>query len=324
MLVRRTRETGDTLVEVVIALAILSVVLTSSLAVAVRSYQLGRTATNRTSLATEAQQQMEALRAMRDNHTWAEFLKGSNSADTPYKGVLNGRVPGPVSCAVTSPCMHLELKDTDAGSKEYVPIGGSMVGSVAHSYIEIAVDVPAGTPPPYVDLTVNYGYDSAVVGGPQNTGHIKTRLTNMQFVSQAVPGPLGDGNAFAATCIPGVTCRAPGAPIDPAGAYQWKVNITNLSNAQALLIVGCDWNMTDGINTMVEPPNTACDYGDPMSVTYPTPLLAGLPPYPQACVSPYPGSVIWTNTLTEHFSDGSSKSYSFNIRTPRCPRVAGP
>src|SRR4051812_27354890 len=81
---RHLGEAGDTLIEVTIALTILSVVLSSAVVIATRATRLGVTAQERTSISDEAQGQMEALRGFRDNHTWKEFLDGSGSS---YKGV---------------------------------------------------------------------------------------------------------------------------------------------------------------------------------------------------------------------------------------------
>src|SRR6266702_3861781 len=69
---------GDTLIEVTFALAILGTVLLGSTAIAAAAFRTGQTARERTQVAEVAQQQMEALRSFRDNHTWAEFEGGSS------------------------------------------------------------------------------------------------------------------------------------------------------------------------------------------------------------------------------------------------------
>src|ERR1039458_6429789 len=77
------REHGDTLIEVTIALSILSFVLLGSTALAVTAFRMGQTARERTQVAEVAQEQMEALRSFRDNHTWAEFQGGGPG----YQGI---------------------------------------------------------------------------------------------------------------------------------------------------------------------------------------------------------------------------------------------
>lgn len=170
-------ERGDTLVEVVFALAILTLVLTGSIGITVKAFQQGQTARERTQLTDEAQQQMEVLRAFRDNHTWAEFLNGG----TGYLGVINAQGG---SCVITNSCIHLKLANSVLLT-EYQPVAGGTQGSVPTSYMEIAVEPVAGSPTEIVDFTLSYGFEN-IGGGKANIGHIKTRLTNIRL---APPGP---------------------------------------------------------------------------------------------------------------------------------------
>ena len=100
---RRLGERGDTLVEITIALAILTTVLTGATTVAIASAQIGRIAEERTEAVDLAQQQAERLRSMRDNlveasnatgwtsfssqinaagaHFWIDPCSGGNAAD---------------------------------------------------------------------------------------------------------------------------------------------------------------------------------------------------------------------------------------------------
>ncbi len=68
---------GDTLVEITIALAILSFVLLSSFNLASFSFRLGQMAKERTQGVQLAQEQAEALRNFRDNSSWANFNSGA-------------------------------------------------------------------------------------------------------------------------------------------------------------------------------------------------------------------------------------------------------
>ena len=171
-------ERGDTLIEVVFALGILSVVLTGSIGIAAKAFQAGQTARERTQLADEAQQQLEVLRAFRDNHSWQEFLYGSSVAGT-YPGVLF--FGGPAGCIGPAPCFHMVLAN-HGSTTEYVPAAGGLpIGalSVPTSYIEISANSPGGSPPNLVDFTITYGFEH-IGGGAPNTGHIKTRLANLK------------------------------------------------------------------------------------------------------------------------------------------------
>ena len=61
---------GETLVEVVMALGILSLVLVSSYALATGTFRLGRGAGERTQAVNYLQEQVEALRTYRNNTAW--------------------------------------------------------------------------------------------------------------------------------------------------------------------------------------------------------------------------------------------------------------
>lgn len=67
---RRLDERGETLVEVVMALGILSLVLVSSYALATGTFRLGRGAGERTQAVNYLQEQAEALRTYRNSVKW--------------------------------------------------------------------------------------------------------------------------------------------------------------------------------------------------------------------------------------------------------------
>lgn len=185
------RERGDTLVEVTLALAILSSVLLGSMAIATRAFSISRTAQERTHVANEAQAQMETLRAFRDNHTWDEFLNGKSGQ---YYGILGASttscVPAPE--LVDGKCFHMRAATVGA-HQEFVPSGGSTVGSVPTSFIEITVSPGVGTPPEQVDIDISYGFQTSG-GVSSNVGHLKTRLTNPKVagVAPACSGGVND------------------------------------------------------------------------------------------------------------------------------------
>ena len=67
-------QSGDTLIEVAVAVAILGVVLTSSYVLSNRGLQLSQTAKERVELVAAAQEQAEALTNFRDTSTWPDFV----------------------------------------------------------------------------------------------------------------------------------------------------------------------------------------------------------------------------------------------------------
>jgi len=70
---KRLDQRGETLVEVVMALGILSLVLVSSYALATGTFRLGRGAGERTQAVNYLQEQAEALRTYRNANTWDDF-----------------------------------------------------------------------------------------------------------------------------------------------------------------------------------------------------------------------------------------------------------
>lgn len=177
------RAAGDTLIEVTIALAILSMVLITSTVVATQSYRVGQTARERTVISNDAQGQMEALRAFRDSHGWNQFLNGGSSP-APYLGALTAAVGQ--GCHVTSPCIHMAYADGNT----FVPKDGSIPGTLPTSYVEIVVKPTAGSgsSPRSVDVTINYGA-AALGGGKDIAGHIQTTLTDVGFAATPPPPP---------------------------------------------------------------------------------------------------------------------------------------
>jgi Tfp pilus assembly protein PilV len=182
-------ERGDTLVEVVIALAILAFVLIGATAVATGAFRTGQTARERTEISNEAQRQMEALRSFRDNHSWDEFRAG---ATPTYYGV--DTVPM-TACTFdpTKHCFHME-RQTIGLNTEFVPVTGSTNGSVATSVIEIWADNSAAAVaarPCNYDFELHYSFET-LGGGVPAQNHIRTRLANLKYVPPAL-GP--------ATCL---------------------------------------------------------------------------------------------------------------------------
>ncbi len=169
------REAGDTLIEVTFALAILSAVLLSSTVIAMTAFRTGQTARERTQISQQAQQQMEALRSFRDNHSWTEFRVGASPAYHGIDGVLGS------NCVldVTVPCFHMELKNTSGVTWEWVPVAGVMTGSVPTSQIGITTQSNAASVCGY-DFVLHYSF-TPLGGNGIARNQIATRLVNLQY-----------------------------------------------------------------------------------------------------------------------------------------------
>jgi prepilin-type N-terminal cleavage/methylation domain-containing protein len=172
---------GDTLIEVTIALAILGFVLLGSTAIGAAAFRTGQTARERTQVAEVAQEQMEALRSFRDNHTWNEFRHGNGGS---YQGIDN--VLG-TACQWDGSrrCFHMELKSTGANT-EWVPVTGPLTQAtpgnnltVPGSVVEIATTTTAASECGY-DFLLHYQF-LPLGGGANATNQITTRLVNLKY-----------------------------------------------------------------------------------------------------------------------------------------------
>lgn len=124
---RQFGERGDTLVEVVMALGILSLVLVSSYALATGTFRLGRGAGDRTQAVNYLQQQAEVLRLYRDNTAdWSTFQNAvsiypgaASNDDTQYfcmKKMSSGWAPvvsTDAACTVDSTKIRISAKADD-------------------------------------------------------------------------------------------------------------------------------------------------------------------------------------------------------------------
>lgn len=171
------KQRGDTLIEVTIALAILSLTLMGATRLAIRAFQQAQTARERTTVALAAQQQIEHLRTFRDTHTWTEFLYGDASG-TGFKGVLSTYTAGCRKEA--SGCFNM-----DKVGNNFYPVGGIVQASVPDSYIEIMASPDNGADPKLIKFTVSWGFRD-LSGGPENVNHVVTQLARLTAV---IPTP---------------------------------------------------------------------------------------------------------------------------------------
>jgi Tfp pilus assembly protein PilV len=191
---------GDTLIEVAIALAILSLVLTGSAVVATSAFRLGQTARERTTVVEAAQEQMEALHNFRDNHSWDEFRTGNNcGAPGGFCGIEQAISSSNCASVAAKKCFYMR-KWPVAAPVGWVPVAGTLSNgspdpnstnlSVPTSIAEITLSDNSWTLP----ATRNCGYDFELhysftpLGGTlPAVNAIKTRLVNLKYT----PSPGG-------------------------------------------------------------------------------------------------------------------------------------
>jgi type II secretory pathway pseudopilin PulG len=176
-------QAGDTLIEVTFALAILGFVLLGATATAASAFRMGQTARERTAVAQVAQEQMEALRSFRDNHTWAEFETG---VDTAAHGIC--------TADGSARCFHMVQSNPGCTSgptcNEWIPAAGNLTApdptgtlTVPTSEVEIARVVNVATEPCAMDFQVHYEF-TPLGGGTNDSNQFLTRLVNLRY---AVP-----------------------------------------------------------------------------------------------------------------------------------------
>ena len=128
---RRPDQRGETLVEVVMALGILSLVLVSSYALATSAFRLGRGAGERTQAVNYLQEQAEALRAYRDTTDWdptfmaamAPYVVGQDRTFCMVKDVTTGKWgPSATNClrdAITVAITATPINTSYATGEQY-------------------------------------------------------------------------------------------------------------------------------------------------------------------------------------------------------------
>jgi type II secretory pathway pseudopilin PulG len=152
-------QNGDTIVEVILALAILASVLTSAFVLTNKSVQLGNMAKERSLLVSAAQQQAELLTAHRDRNSWAAFVFTTASSEFSFN---------PDSLSLASGSRTLDAT-VSTGKVSIQRQGCDLI-------------------PTYCTYAVNYSAE-AQGGGPDMTGQIILRLGNTDALRTTVVGP---------------------------------------------------------------------------------------------------------------------------------------
>lgn len=155
---------GETIVEVVMALGILSFVLISSYALATGTFRMGRSASQRTQAVAYLQQQAEALRLYRDGISWS--TDPTNFVNTT---VYNG-----------SPS-YFCMKSTTAGSvTTWAPISSTDPSCVKDNItIKIKRSAPATPIVPNKEYVFDMTATWTVAGQVSNTT-LQTKLTSQE------------------------------------------------------------------------------------------------------------------------------------------------
>lgn len=280
---RSLNHRGDTIVEVLIAVSIVSFILVTAYATSTRAMGSIR----------EGQERQEALSLAQSQ---IELLRQNKGIDTDAKGCFDGsqtpaghgdpgcsfRADGSSSCPQGNVCYYVDTTRDSGGI-----------------------------------YTVKISWDGLT--GPQNSLSLWYRPPFSAAFSGGGSGAGAGGNAAIGSdplaCAPNCSFAPP-----PAGRYQFSRRLINLSQNSPANIRSCAWDWGDGTVDNYPGTNQACQFGsysDNHQYAPPT----NLPPYPGACYL-QPGSnayrPVYTVTLTVDLYNGGQRSDSYTFGLPDC------
>lgn len=276
-------QAGDTIVEVLISAAVISLVLAGAYAVTNRSTMTITDSREHAQALGIAQGQVEYLRSRSVLHTSGDcFDSDGNEASgtAPCSFATDGSSNCPPSSAW---CYRATI----------TPVDGAPVGAYYATY-KVAVTWPSSL---------------------NNNGEVDLLYRVYQPASVQLGGGGGGGGGGVPPGLPdfgGTPCRNPCTP-NPNPTYHFRISRLNVTTTiPDSEIVGCSWDFGDG-----NPPvnNTACHNGQTVYYTY----SGNAPdPYPMDCPGKGGTAKTYTITLTERLSNGSTAQTQHPITVPQC------
>jgi type II secretory pathway pseudopilin PulG len=227
---------GDTLVEVVLAIAILGMVLVASFNVANAAFGLGQSAKERTQAANLVQEQAEALRNYRDSHRW-NSLPPAASDMMSRLGVM-GFAPSR---------FHMQ----NSGSWNFV--GGALQSGLFRVYIVATRDAVDPDDKVRFDITAEWeaiggGSHTCPSGFVGNCTTISTYLVNLDDFAPGLSGVVGPPPPPPLPPPPpSCTNIAMDFPVQPSSHLYYPVNLTwsaDISGYTSALPAGCQYRVT--------------------------------------------------------------------------------
>jgi type II secretory pathway pseudopilin PulG len=301
MLRLATRQKGETIIEVMLALSILGFVLGISYASASRSLRASQDALERSTASHLTMTMIDLVRTHAErfndpiynttapwNSSTAKALVFPDTSDTKF--CLDNKLSDYSSATVPAPVVY---SSTDA----YCQRGIFTAYVTAH----------------HLPNTQTYEYTATIEWSSIVSGNTAQVLMRYRWVKLPVattsspnpnPPPNGNGNASISTC------GASGAPPCTGGGgggsggppvYRWFYNITlyNTSDNPGLTAVSCVWDWGDGTTS-----NTSCNNGDSITHCY-------------QATTPYP---TYTPTNQKHYTVQFSVALSNGTTATSQPR----
>lgn len=297
---------GDTIVEVMIALMIISLILVGAYNVSNRSTREVRTSQEHSTLLLAIQGQIEQVRALaRDAE---DTSSGVFSVSPKYfcidmrsgSATYGQRVDFPASMTTLPNGDHIDTSSYPDACKD---IEG--LYAIAINY----------NPPPLGNNTFDFTGQWDTLGGAKGQEQLAYRV---------YPGGSNDvfnGNADIGTSVcpkdPTTGDCVVGPPKTGPVVAHWGTSFENLSSNPGLEVESCEWDFGDG-SVLKSPPSNMkyCQFGQQVGHVYTPP--SPLPPVSVLCNPALtPDTVI---TLTMHFKGGFTATKTATKHIPVCYR----
>lgn len=174
-----SRQRGDTLVEVLMSLMVLSIVIVGAVTLMSRGLQSAQIALEHSETRQEVNRQLELLRYLRDQYSinstspdgviWANVISSSNGNPTDYTG-----------CSVTSSkagtAFYLERVSGVVQKTAFNPSLQPATFATAGKGLWIEVDPSSGVSPAYIDVVVRACWQGSGAAGAQQQTVTAVRL----------------------------------------------------------------------------------------------------------------------------------------------------
>lgn len=289
---------GDTIVEVLIAVAVVSFLLAGAYSLSSRSVKTLTDAQERGQALGVASAQIEYLRAANAFPATSDCFNPAGVAVTASGANCNYNSAGQNGCtaATSSYCYDVQITPVTSSG------GGSSVASISTTY-KIAVT-----------------WDSLLGNNSNVSLFYRIDIPNLAYVPSVSGG--GVSAAIGATgCTVTNSCGVPGG-----STYHYTASFTVITDIPRSQIASCLWDFDDGTTQTYSTP-AGCSNGDYVSHSYKdAPQMQTLPPWPAACQSAFlppdstaNGRTTFIVTMVITQTDGTTvPTQPYSVRMPYC------
>jgi prepilin-type N-terminal cleavage/methylation domain-containing protein len=294
---------GDTIVEVLVVLAILGLAIGIAFSTANRGLLDTNEAEENSQASNYVQTQLESLRYLSPNGTTDKSAPNYNSLSNIYAQTN--------SFCITSPTASSPIVNATGTSCNF--------GSAPYSLQIFNCDAYTGADTAPCSGTASSSDTFVVVATwPNVLGQGTDSVTSTYRVHSISSGEIAAQQAIIETdAVSAGTCTVNCAPIPVVGIYHWTDNLNNITpESEANEVTGCTWNFNDGTtlsnngSSVADLTAAGCYPGDVIYHTFPANPVAT---YPNSCYKTNE-----TTTLTVFLSDGGQPVNTTNFLLPLC------